>query len=273
LPPPDPDALLAENGERFEALLDANMAHAGAVRIDHVMALGRLFRIPRGKSPHDGAYVPYPLDGLLTILARASERNACLVVGEDLGTVPDGFRERMERERVLSYRLLYFERSQDGGFLPPECYPELALATVGTHDLPTLAGWAAGRDIEVRREIGALSDEIAAAALDIRAADVARLLAILRAYGDLPSENASPTNVELTRAVYRFLARTRARIVLVQLDDAIGEFEQVNLPGTFSEYPNWRRKIGIDLERIAVDSRIAAIAADVGERIRGGANS
>jgi 4-alpha-glucanotransferase len=273
LPPPEPAALVEGEGERFTALLEANMAHAGAVRIDHVMALVRLFRIPRGKTPHDGHYVPYPLDDLLAVLARASERHACLVVGEDLGTVPDGFRERMERERILSYRLLYFERGDDGSFLGPEHYPELALATVGTHDLPTLAGWASGRDIEVRRRIGALSDEIAAAAREIRAADVGRLVEMLRAGGDLAVDDAPPNDADLALGAYRFLARTRARIVLVQLDDAVGEFEQINLPGTFSEYPNWRRKINIDLERIAVDSRIAAIAADVGERIRGGANA
>ena len=181
LPPLDPLVMLHEDGAAFSELLRANMAHAGALRLDHVMALLRLFRIPRGKSPADGAYVAYPFDELIAFARIESERRRCLIVGEDLGNVPDGFRDRMERERIFSYRLLLFEREDDGRFRPPAAYPALALATGTTHDVPTLLGWLIGRDIEVREGIGIMSSEAARDAQSFRRLDASRLLEALAA--------------------------------------------------------------------------------------------
>jgi 4-alpha-glucanotransferase len=282
LPAPEPAALVRDGGATFAELIAGNMAHAGALRLDHVMALLRLFRIPVGKTPAEGVYVDYPFEELLAIATAESVRARCLIVGEDLGNVPDGFRERMERQAILSYRVLLFEREDDGSFKAPGRYPALGLATATTHDVPTISGWAIGRDIDTWRTTGLVAEEWVDAARVTRRIDVSRLLDTLRANGELDDETferlhrsidervPDPARFEpLVRAVYRFLARTPSRIVLVALDDALLEFEQVNLPGTFFEYPNWRRKNSLDLESIAKDERIAALAAEVRQRVKG----
>ena len=283
LPPPDPQGLLRDGGAAFSELLARNMAHAGALRLDHVMALMRLFRIPRGKSPAEGTYVPYPFDELMALASAQSARARCLIVGEDLGNVPDGFRERMEQHAIFSYRVLLFERESDGSFKAPGRYPSLALATATTHDLPPLAGWAVARDIDSWERTGLMGADWAAAARTSRRVDVTRLVEALQRNGELDGAGAEalhrtvdarapdPSRYDpLVRAVYRYLGKTGSRLVLVALDDALAEFEQVNLPGTFFEYPNWRRKNGSDLEHIASDERIAALAAEVCERVKGG---
>ena len=283
LPPPDPDAMLRDGGAAFVELLATNMAHAGALRLDHVMALMRLFRIPRGKVASEGRYVGYPLEELLALAATQSVRSGCLIVGEDLGTVPDGFRERMEREAILSYRLLLFERDDDGSFRAPDRYPRLALATGTTHDVPTLVGWCAGRDLDVRERIGLLSPEDADHARRVRRVEVSRLLDALRAHGELDHETfeamhrtlddgpVEPRDLApIVRAAYRYLASSPATLVMIPFDDAALEFEQVNVPGTFVEYPNWRRKNGVNVEALADDPQIAALASDVDVRVRRG---
>jgi 4-alpha-glucanotransferase len=285
LPPQVPEAMIAGGAAGFGELLAANMAHAGALRLDHAMALMRLFRIPRGKVAADGAYVPYPFEELLRVATEASLRSACLVVGEDLGTVPEGFRERMERAAILSYRVLLFERDP-AGFSAPGRYPELALATGTTHDIPTLVGWFAARDLATRARIGLLGPEEAERDERARRLDVTQLLEAFAAAGEIGGSagdyealhhivDTKPDDSHaydpLVRAAYRYLAASPAKLVLISLDDALGEFEQVNVPGTFVEYPNWRRKNCIGLEDIASDPRIAALAADVGARVKKGA--
>jgi 4-alpha-glucanotransferase len=257
LPPLSPTALARDAYGAFAALLADNMRSAGALRLDHAMSLMRLFWIPVGSEPADGAYVAYPFEDLLAILARESTRFRCTVIGEDLGTVPNGFRERMAEQRVYSYRLLLFERAPDGSFLPADQYPELALAATGTHDLPPLAGWLAGDDIALRQKIGLLDASAAQADRAIRAKDRSLLVDALRAAGDL---EGTPANEAIVAAAYRFLARTPARIVMVQLDDVAGETAPVNVPGTDREHPNWRRKLRDDIEVIAADGRLARFA-------------
>jgi 4-alpha-glucanotransferase len=282
LPAPEPAALIRDGGAAFAELLARNMAHAGALRLDHVMALLRLFRIPRGKTPAEGSYVEYPFEDLLAIASAESVRARCLIVGEDLGNVPDGFRERMEGQAILSYRVLLFERESDGSFKAPERYPALGLATATTHDLPTLTGWAGGHDIDTWQRTGLVAADWVEQARAARRVDVSRLLEALRGQGELDADSFELLHrtidersreaarfEPLVRAVYRYLARTPSRLVIVALDDALLEFEQVNLPGTFDEYPNWRRKNSALLEHIADDGRIAAIAAEVRQRVKG----
>ena len=158
-PPYHPLALRERAYEPFVEVLRSNMRHAGALRIDHVMSLQHLFWIPNGADARSGAYVAYPMNELLAILALESERQKCLVIGEDLGTVPEGFQERMSEEAVLSYRVVYFERWQDGLFKRPDAYPRLALATPSTHDLPTLVGHWNADDLRIRRQLGLFSEE------------------------------------------------------------------------------------------------------------------
>ena len=262
-------ALREQNYEPFARLLHANMLHAGALRIDHVMALRRCFWIPRGAAPLEGAYVRYPLEDLLAVVARASARHRCVVVGEDLGTVPDGFRERLRDARILSSRLVYFERDLSGAFLPPATYPRGAASSVGTHDLPPLGGWWIGDDLAVRGTLALYPDEptqreagedrwtarfalidalLSAGTIDEAAAD--RLREDARRSGSAACLN------ELTTAVHRFLAETRSVAAVVQMEDVLAEIDAVNVPGTVNEHPNWSRKRSVSVDDLEDDGRL-----------------
>jgi 4-alpha-glucanotransferase len=277
LAPASPLALRRHAYMPFVACLRANMRHAGALRIDHVMALQHVYWVPRGMDPAHGAYVAYPLEDLVNILALESQRHCCAVIGEDLGTVPEGFRERMQRANILSYRILVFERRSDGSFLPPDHYPALATASVGTHDLPTLRGYWTGRDLEWRQRLDLYPGP---EARDADRADRERerrlLVNALRHEGVLPPDiaeslftDAGPQyRPELSEAVHRFLGRSDARFVLVQIEDACGELEQANLPGTMDEHPNWRRKLSRPLAEILDDACFARLAAALNEARR-----
>jgi len=258
LPPLSPVTLERDAYAAFAALLADNMRDAGALRIDHAMSLMRLFWIPRGGQPADGAYVSYPFDDLLAIVCRESVRAHCMVIGEDLGTVPAGFRDKMAANNILSYRILLFERDGDGAFLPPEAYPELALATTGTHDLPPLAAWLEGDDIGLHERLRLIDAETARQTRVAREAGVAQLRAALVATGDL--RELLPDTESLVLGAYRYLARSPARVVMLQIEDALGERTPVNIPGTNREYPNWRRKLRDDVETIATDPRLERFA-------------
>ncbi len=240
----------------FAAALRHNMRHAGAVRIDHVMGLQRLFWIPAGAAPAEGAYVRYPFADLARIIALESERHRCVVIGEDLGTVPRGFRPAMQRAGMMSCRVLYFERAQDGAFAPPEAYPRQALVSVSTHDLPTLRGFWTSRDLRWRELLGRFPDEAALVnARAERARDRVLLLRALQRAGLLPAgtdPERPPDELsdELALAAHRYLAATPGNLVMVQLEDAFGEEEQPNLPGTVEHF-NWRRRLGRTLEELA----------------------
>lgn len=262
LPPISPTAVERDAYRAFAALLADNMRDAGALRIDHAMSLMRLFWIPRGGKPVDGAYVSYPFDDLLAVLVRESWRSRCSIIGEDLGTVPPGFRERMAANNILSYRILLFERADDGAFLPPGAYPEVALAATGTHDLPPLAGWLEGNDIALRVRLGQIDDATAERERAAREREVAQLREALQTHADLAA-GAGTDDVVL--AAHRYLARSPARIVMLRIEDALGEREPVNVPGTNTEYPNWRRKLPVDLETIASDGRLERFAAALRE--------
>src|SRR5690606_15954827 len=180
LPPVIPHRLRKHAYAPFIATLQANMRHSGALRIDHVMGLMRLFWVPPDGKAAEGTYVGYPFDDLLGLLALESERNRCLVIGEDLGTVPDEVRAALAERGVLSYRLLYFERSQGGEFKRPAEYPQQAIVAVTTHDLPTLAGWWEGRDLALRTQLALFPNEaMREAQIVARAQDRARLLLAL----------------------------------------------------------------------------------------------
>ena len=258
LPPLSPVTLERDAFASFAALLADNMNDAGALRIDHAMSLMRLFWIPRGGQPADGAYVSYPFDDLLAIVARESVRAHCMVIGEDLGTVPAGFRDKMAANNILSYRILLFERDAAGGFLPPEAYPELALATTGTHDLPPLAGWLEGDDIALQERLRLIDAETGRRTRIARESSIAQLRAALTAGGDV--REVEPDTESIVLGAYRYLARSPARIVMLQIEDVLGERTPVNIPGTNLEYPNWRRKLRDYLDKIASDQRLERFA-------------
>ncbi|MGH6635909.1 MAG: malto-oligosyltrehalose synthase, partial [Gammaproteobacteria bacterium] len=275
LPPLHPAKLREAAYAPWIAALRANMRHAGALRIDHAVGLMRLYWVPPQMPPTAGAYVHYPFADMLGILALESVRTQCLIVGEDLGTMPDEVKEALAALGVLSYRLLYFEKAPDGSFKRPEDYPEQALVATGTHDLATLAGYWQGLDLKVRETLELFpTPEVREQQLIGRAEDRARLLAALEQEGLLPPEvSVHPGQVyemtrELARAIHLYLARTRAKIMVFQIEDVFGQREQVNLPATVDQYPNWRRRLPFCLEEWTGDPRLKALAGALREAER-----
>jgi len=261
-----PERLRARAYAPFIAVLRANMRHAGALRIDHVMGLARLFWVPRGDQPDAGAYVAYPFDHLLAILTLESERNQCLVIGEDLGTVPDEVRRAMDRSGMLSYRVLYFSRAHGGEFQAPQDFPVEALVTAATHDLATLVGYWEARDLEWRQKLHLFpNDAVRLQQIEDRKRDCARLLGALQRASLLPPDLGPeshwpvPMTTQLAMAVQEYLARTPSRVLVVQLEDIFGCRDQVNFPGTVDQYPNWRRKLPLTLEQWDQDGRFAEL--------------
>lgn len=254
----------------YRSLLAANMRHAGALRIDHVMGLTRLYLIPQGLKPTEGAYVRFPLNDLLAVATLESQRNHCMVIGEDLGTVPAGFREKLADADILSSRVLYFER-KGSAFRPPEEYPRLAAVSVSTHDLATLAGFWNGEDLNAKARIGLFrnADEEATAHA-WRREDKRQLLNALADEALLPA-GVTPADADhlswtgaLTAAVHAYLARSPSRLMMVQLDDLVGQTHQANLPGSVTEHPNWRRRVERALEELGADPAFAAALAGIG---------
>ena len=223
-----PAALRAHGYAPFIELLRAVMRDRGGVRIDHVLGLLRLWVVPEGAGADQGAYLRYPLQDLLRLLALESWRHRCLVIGEDLGTVPPGFRARLARHGVLGTDVLMFMRDRAGRFLPASRWRRLAVATTTTHDLPTLAGWRAGRDLEWRARLDPALAATLARDRAVRRMEVAALDA--RAGGDALDP-------------LRHVAATPAALALLPVEDALGLEEQPNLPGTVGGHPNWRRRL------------------------------
>lgn len=265
LPPWSPQRLRQARYQPFIDTLRANMRHSGALRLDHVMALMRLF----WTGPDGGTYVDYPLEDLLGVLALESQRHQCMVIGEDLGNVAPRMREAMREGSLLSYKPLLFEREDDGGFRRPAQWQQKALAVVSTHDLPTLRGFWLGEDIELSAKLALYPDAAAHEAQVLaRAQDRARVLLALQREELLPEgATVQPTSLPdatpaLVDAVYAYLARTPCWLVGVQLEDVTGQLLQVNVPGTTEDrFPNWRRKLSVTVEGLASDARWASLAA------------
>lgn len=215
------------------------MRHAGGVRIDHALGLKRLWVIPDGADAKDGVYLHYPMQALLGTLAQASQRHRALVIGEDLGTVPDGFREAMRRAGVLGMEVLWFQRD-DSRFLAAERWSAQAAAMTTTHDLPTVAGWWRGRDIDWLERLGRRSEHgDAAAERRARNEDRAHLWSVI-GRGPEPSPDETERVVE---AALSFVGRTPCELAIVPVEDVLGLAEQPNIPGTIDQHPNWRRRL------------------------------
>jgi 4-alpha-glucanotransferase len=237
-PPPHREAHRKNGYQLFAQSIRNAAACGGALRIDHVMRLLRLYTIPQGFETSQGTYVQDYAQDLLGILALESVRGNFIVIGEDLGTVTGEARAALAEAGVLSYRVLWFERDRAGNFRPPESYPERALVCSTTHDLPTLAGFAAARDLEARRASG-LADEAEYQRQKVhRAAEVGRLEEALGAAGFA----GDPLG---------FLLATPCVLAVINQEDLSGEMEQQNLPGSTWQYPNWRRKMLVTVEDIA----------------------
>jgi glycogen debranching enzyme GlgX/4-alpha-glucanotransferase len=267
LPPPDPLAGARTGWRGLSALYAANMRHAGLLRIDHAMGLARLFIVPYGAKPAEGAYIAYPLDDLIGHIALESQRHNCMIVGEDLGTVPEGFRETVAKADILSTRVLWFER-RGAEFIAPQSYPSLAVACASTHDLPTLAGWWIGADIAEKARLGLMNVYDEQQQFGARAQEKRELIdALVRAglIGEAPDLEL-PLPDSMAGAVHAFVGRAASMLATAQVDDLAGETIATNLPGTDRERPNWRHRLGLGVEALFSSDRakaiIDALAAD-----------
>jgi 4-alpha-glucanotransferase len=259
-PPPNSDRHFEDGYHLFADSIRANCRHAGALRIDHVMRFFRLYWIPDGSDATGGAYVRDRYEDLIRILALESVRRKVIVVGEDLGTVEPVVRETLARFGILSYRLFYFERDKEGGFRAFAEYPQSALVSTTTHDLPTLAGFWINEDIETRHRLGLMQDESGyRAQLADRARDKQKMLDLLHGLGLLPpgfprrAEELPELTGELHNAVIGFLASTPSKLMLVNQEDLTKEIHQQNMPGTTWQYPNWSRKMRFTVEQLSTE--------------------
>lgn len=251
-----PSAIASGKDSPYQRMVSAAMRYAGAIRIDHAAALKRLFLVPLESRPDGGAYVDYPEENLLQILAGASAYYRCLVIGEDLGMLPEGLQDDLAKAQILSYRILSYER-EDGSFKPAEVYPELALACISTHDHQTLAGWWRGADIRVRAEHGIVPPEVTDLHVEERKLERKDLKETLEEAGTepprrLPSETAGEEKLrDLVVAAHRFIAKTPSVLAAVRLADLTGEKNPTNIPGTSDSYPNWKPKLSVSVEKLA----------------------
>jgi 4-alpha-glucanotransferase len=239
----------------FREMLRASMRHAGAIRLDHVLGLKRLYLVPHGSGPAHGVYVQMPFEALLAATALESVAHRCVVIGEDLGTVPEGFREEMADWGIWSYQVMMFERDDHGAFRGIDHYSANALVTFNTHDLSTYAGWRSFSDLALKRSLG----------IDPGETDEARWHALAMLNEVLRHHAIHGHDLY---AVAGFLARTRSRLLTISLEDLLGVIDQPNIPGTVNEHPNWRRRLLPPLDRMASAIDVSALKAATGERTR-----
>jgi 4-alpha-glucanotransferase len=244
---------LKRNGFRaFIEMLRANFAHAGGLRIDHVMGLQRLWVVPLGSPPSEGAYLNYPLDDMLRLLCLESWRHKAVVLGEDLGTVPEGLHEKLSTREILGMRVLLFEQD-NGHFKPIIKWSDDALATTSTHDLPTLTGWLTELDIDWNKTLGHIDEDTERYWREGRERERQGLRAALKQNYAMHDSTES----ELIDGSVRYLGHTRAPLVLLPIEDALGIEEQANLPGTIDSHPNWRRRLPADSASLLDDANAA----------------
>ncbi|CNH58276.1 4-alpha-glucanotransferase [Yersinia kristensenii] len=272
LPPMDPHVMAARAYQPFIDLLRANMTSCGALRIDHVMALLRLWWIPYGQTADQGAYVKYPVDDLLAILALESQRHNCMVIGEDLGTVPVEIVAKLRDSGVYSYKVLYFEHDSENTFRAPQSYPVQAMATITTHDLPTLRGYWQSDDLTLGSKLGLYPDQQMLKQLYLdRERAKQGLLEGLHHYDCVPKKvghKASLLSMSpvLNRGLQRYVADSASALLGLQPEDWLDMAAPVNIPGTSDEYPNWRRKLTSTLEEMFADDQVNRLLKDLDKR-------
>jgi 4-alpha-glucanotransferase len=241
--------------EPYRDMLRASMRYAGAIRLDHVLGLKRLYLVPHGFAADNGVYVQMPFEALLAVTAQESAAHRCVVIGEDLGTVPEGFREQMADWGIWSYQVMMFERDDHGRFRDVDYYLPNALVTFNTHDLSTYAGWRSFSDLALKRSLG----------IDPGESDDARWHA-LTMLSDVLRHHAIHHHDLF--AVVGFLARTRSRLLAISLEDLLGVIDQPNIPGTVNEHPNWRQRLPVAIDQIASVIDIPALKTATGKRTR-----
>ncbi len=266
LPPMNPDRLYTQQYQPIIDLFASNMKSSGALRIDHVMALLRLWWVAKGDKANDGGYVYYPVEDLLGILALESQRHKSLVIGEDLGTVPPEIRTKLAENGVYSYRVFFFEQAEDGGFFSPSHYPEQSMATLTTHDMPTLTGYWHCDDLALGKELGLYpTDEILHSLYESRHDNKQEILDSLHGHNSIaewiPKQvDQLPMSKELNFGMQVHMASGSSALLSLQLEDWLQMDKPINIPGTFKEYPNWKRKLNRNLENIFSDPELTELA-------------
>ena len=269
LPPYNPSQLKATGFAAVVAMLRANMRHFGVLRIDHVMGLFRLWLIPEGKTAADGVYVHYPFNELMAILAIESQRNQCLIIGEDLGTVADEVRWKLNEFRIFSYFVLYFaQRNRQYPYVDE--FPRNAFATIGTHDVPSLQSFWHCRDLALFDELNILKGDVLAQKYEQRVIDKQALLDSLHRDGYLPPDYQGDAltmamHDNLNHQIHRYLANSRSALIGIQLENLTSQEISFNLPGTSTEYPNWQKKIKQSLEFIFNDENLITFFAQINQ--------
>lgn len=267
LPPINPTRWKEEGYQSFIELLRRNMSQGGALRIDHVMGLFRLWWVPPGQSATAGAYVQYPYEDLFSILALESVRNRCMVIGEDLGTVPDEIRTLLKTNGVFSYKVYFFERAADGGYFSPAHYPYQSMSALTTHDMPTLRGYWHCDDLSLGRELGLYPDEEKLQALyRERHESKQAILDSTRWHGVLAADIGSDVswvgmNSALSHTLQEHMCKGASALFSTQLEDWLEMDQPVNVPGTSTEYPNWRRKLSKTLEAMTSMESLKQLAS------------
>ncbi len=257
-----PQALRARGFEPFRATIRAALAHAGGIRIDHAMGLQRLWVVPDGCDASQGAYLTYPVDDMLRVLAIESHAAQAIVIGEDLGTVPEGFRPRMDARGMLGMRVMPFERNGDA-LTPPDRYDAQAAAMTGTHDLPTMAGWWQGRELDWNEKLGRGRPDHAANRRE-RAHDRWVWWHSFEEAGVAEGDQPAPDDpAPVVDAAIGFVGRTPCDLVVLPIEDVLGLVEQPNLPGTIDEHPNWRRRMPGDTATLLADDIVAGHLATI----------
>ncbi len=276
LPPMDPHVMTARGYQPFIDLLRANMASCGALRIDHVMSLLRLWWIPYGETANYGAYVSYPVDDLIAILALESQRNQCMVLGEDLGTVPQEIVARLRKAAIYSWKVLYFEQESHERYRAPAAWAAQSVASATTHDLPTLRGFWNAVDLEMGERLGLYPDKgVLHELYQQRARQKQALLEALHQYGCLPKSTGKKASLMkmtpvLNRGMHRFIADSSSVLLGLQPEDLLDMDKPVNIPGTTDQYPNWRRKLSVTLEAMFDDGQVNLLLRDVHRRRKAG---
>ena len=266
VPPPNREAMRQSGYDLFLQNLEANCRYGGALRIDHVMQFNHLFWIAAGCTPSEGVYVKELEEELLSLVALASHRNKAIIIGEDLGTLPDGFRERLMRKGIFSYRLFYFEQDYQGNYVPFTNYPQTALVSISTHDLPTLVGFWSYRDIELRKDMGLIDEAQAESQRLHRSTQKGLMVERLYQDGFLNNQNAHPAwespfpTDDLHTAVLSFVLNTPSMLALITQEDLFLDDRQQNFPGTTSEHHNWVTKMRYSVEQLRADNDACRMA-------------
>jgi len=262
-----PQGLIDSGFAPFIETLRSMFRHAGGIRIDHIMGLSRLWLIPDGADATAGAYLAYPFEDMLRLVALESWRHRAIVIGEDLGTVPHGFRQRLADIGIYGMRVIQFERNREG-FHPPHWYQADAVAMTSTHDLPPVAGWWTGHDLAVREKLQqfGVGQTFSTESASREQAKSMFLSALRESADDTLTEDAAPSDI--VRASMKFLARTSSRLALIPVEDLTGQMDQPNLPGTTTEHPNWRQRYSLPTDEILQGENMAALDGVVRERGR-----